>query len=77
MASDGDKGNQPLETQPSGFLAGLLNAFARSLVYFFAAFTVGIGVSAAVCLYYGLPIALSLVGGFIVLGIALVVMSGT
>jgi hypothetical protein len=40
-----------------------------------AAFVIGTGASSIVCLYYGIPIAFSLIGGFIVLGIAVALMS--
>ena len=40
-----------------------------------AAFCIGTGASALVCFYYGVPTAFSLIGGFIVLGIALALMA--
>ena len=77
MTSDDDKTDQPLKAQPRGFFAEIFNALAKSLVVFISAFAVGTGVSAAVCLYYGVPIVFSLLGGLIVLGIALALTSGS
>jgi len=77
MAGDDDKTNQPLVNQPRGFFAEILSALAKSFVVFISAFAVGTGVSAAVCLYYGVPIVFSLLGGLVVLGIALALTSGS
>jgi len=56
---------------PSVFFGGIAHGFMMLL----AAFLIATGASALVCWFYGLPLALSLIGGFIVLGIALVIMS--
>ncbi len=53
------------------FFASLFIGIARDLLKFVIAFAVGTGASAIVCWYYGLPLVLSLVGGFIVLALAL------
>jgi len=50
---------------------GLLHGFGMLL----AAFAIGTGASAIACVYYGAPLILSLVGGLVVLGIALWCMS--
>ena len=54
-----------------GFFTSLLVGILRDLVKFVIAFVVGTGVGAVVCWYYGLPLALSLVAGFLVLALAL------
>ncbi len=54
-----------------GFFASLLIGLVRDLFKFVIAFAVGTGASAIACWYYGLPLALSLIGGFIVLALAL------
>ena len=54
-----------------GFFASLLIGLVRDLFKFVIAFAVGTGASAIACWYYGLPLVLSLVGGFIVLALAL------
>ncbi|MGI9395325.1 MAG: hypothetical protein ACR2OY_11815 [Boseongicola sp.] len=76
MASDDDEIGQPPANQPRGFFAEIFNALAKSFVVFISAFAVGTGVSAAICLYYGVPLIFSLLGGLIVLGIALALTSG-
>lgn len=76
MASEDDKENQPLNARPRGIIGELLNTLTRSLIFCFSAFAVGTGVSAAVCLYYGVPLVFSLISGFLVLGIAFALMTG-
>ena len=58
-----------------GFFRTLLQGIVRDAIKFITAFVVGTGAGAIVCWYYGLPLALSLIGGFLVLGIALALMS--
>lgn len=58
-----------------GFLRTLLQGIVRDAIKFITAFVVGTGAGAIVCWYYGFPLALSLIGGFLVLGIALALMS--
>ncbi|MGR8919496.1 MAG: hypothetical protein ACU85V_07750 [Gammaproteobacteria bacterium] len=57
------------------FLATLVKGILRDLVKFGVAFCIGTGAAALACLYYELPLVLSLLGGFIVLGIALALVS--
>ncbi|MDJ0794490.1 MAG: hypothetical protein QNI98_09620 [Woeseiaceae bacterium] len=54
-----------------GFLKELGATLLGALVKFILAFAVGTGGGAIVCWYYGLPLALSIVGGILVLGLAL------
>lgn len=65
--------------QPNAFLRGvleflkeILGSLARDAARLLLAFGIGTGVSALACLYYGAPLILSLLGGFIVLGIAVI-----
>lgn len=51
--------------------ADALAHLVRALLYFLIAFVVGTGAAAMVCVYYGLPLILSMLGGFAVLGVAL------
>ena len=74
--------NNDRETKPGvaeggvrGFFATLLQSLVRDIVKFITAFVLGTGAGAIVCWYYGIPLAFSLIGGFIVLGFALAVMS--
>jgi hypothetical protein len=55
-----------------GFLASLLVGLVRDAVKLIIAFAIGTGVGAIVCLYYGIPLVFSLLGGILVLGLALV-----
>ena len=54
-----------------GFLATLLVGLVRDAVKFIVAFAVGTGAGAIACWYYGIPLFFSLLGGILVLGIAL------
>ncbi len=54
-----------------GFLKELGASIAGALVKFILAFAVGTGGGAIVCWYYGLPLVLSVIGGILVLGLAL------
>ncbi len=53
------------------FLVSFFASLARDAFQLVVAFAVGTGGGALVCLYYGFPLALSLLGGILVLGIAL------
>ena len=52
------------------FAASFVTSLLGSIFKLAAAFGIGTGAAAAVCLYYGLPLVLSLFGGLIVLGVA-------
>lgn len=71
MADDNQK---PRASSKSGFLQELASAIGKSLLRAAAilliAFAIGTGAAALACLYYGLPLWLSLIGGFVVLGIS-------
>ena len=54
-----------------GFLAGFLRDLVRDAVKFIIAFAVGTGAGAIVCWYYGIPLVFALLGGILVLGLAL------
>lgn len=64
-----------MKKRNNSFLAQIFGALAQGFMMLIAAFSIGTGASAVVCLYYGIPIAFSLIGGFIVLGIALALMA--
>ena len=59
------------EEKSRGFLASFFLGLVRDIVKFIIAFAVGTGAGAIVCWYYGLPLALSLIGGILVLALAL------
>lgn len=55
-----------------GFLASILIGLVRDFVKLIIAFAVGTGAGAVVCWYYGIPIGFSILGGILVLALALV-----
>lgn len=59
----------------NSFLSQLLGSIAHGFAMLLMAFSIGTGASAVVCWFYGLPLILSLIGGFIVLGVAIALMS--
>lgn len=63
------------EKPARGFFAQLLGDMLHGIFMLVAAFSIGTGASAVVCWYYGVPLVFSLIGGFIVLGLAVVIMS--
>lgn len=65
------------EEQSRGFLATLLIGLVRDAVKFIIAFAIGTGVGAIVCWYYSIPLVFSLLGGILVLGVALTLLSGS
>ncbi len=69
-----DKKNNDAELYPGGlrgFVTSLVSGIAAAFVKFLVAFLIGTGAGAVVCWYYGLPLALSLVGGILVLALTL------
>ena len=58
-----------------GFFATLLMSLVRDAVKLIIAFLVGTGGGAIVCWYYGVPLIFSVVGGILVLGLALALMT--
>jgi hypothetical protein len=61
--------------QIKDFLKDLLKIGLTAILRLSIAFGVGTAGTAVVCLYYNVPIAVSLLGGIVVLGIALALMS--
>ena len=57
------------------FLASFARAVARDLMQMVVAFSIGTGAASMVCWYYGLPLFLSLLGGILVLAVALALKS--
>ena len=60
-----DSGNE------RGFFASLFMSLLRDAVKFVIAFAVGTGAGAIVCWYYGIPLVFALLGGILVLALAL------
>ncbi len=65
-------GNRP---QQRGLIASFFLGLAEDAMKFVIAFAVGTGATAVACWYYDVPLVFSLVGGILVLGIALALMS--
>jgi len=57
------------------FLKHLLMDGIGTMVKLVIAFGVGTGAGAVVCWYYGIPLVFSVIGGILVLGIALALMA--
>ena len=60
-----------------GFLTSLLASLAHGALQLVLSFAVGTGAAAIVCWYYGIPLAFSIIGGILVLAIALALTSDT
>lgn len=58
-----------------GLLAELFRSLAQSVFRFFIAFILGTGAGAVVCWYYNIPLVFSVLGGILVLGIVLALLS--
>ena len=57
------------------FLKELLKIGLSAILKFVIAFSVGTGGGAMVCWYYSIPLGFSILGGILVIGIALALMS--
>lgn len=63
----------PDQERPQGVVASFFLSLVRDLFKYVIAFAVGTGAGAIVCWYYGLPMFLSLLGGILVLALALAI----
>lgn len=57
------------------FLKELLKIGINAIIKFLVAFSIGTGAAAVVCWYYSIPLGFSILGGIVVVGIALALMS--
>jgi hypothetical protein len=73
--SGGDQRKSEKGSDIRGFLTSFFTAVARDLFQLLIAFSIGTGAAAVICWYYGWPLFLSLIGGILVLGIALALKS--
>jgi hypothetical protein len=62
---------RPGDETGKGFFATLLLGLVRDAVKLIVAFAVGTGAGAIACWYYGIPMVFALLGGILVLGLAL------
>ena len=58
-----------------GFVVSFLASLARDAFKLIVSFAVGTGGGAIVCWYYSIPLGFSILGGILVLGLALALMS--
>jgi len=61
--------DKPSGSNKQGFLAILLQGLIRDMIGFWLTFLFGTGAAAVICLYYGVPLIFSLIGGAIVLAV--------
>ena len=71
MNDDGKEKVEIYQGGIRGFIADLFASLVRDAVKFVIAFAVGTGAGAIVCWYYGIPLIFALLGGILVLGLAL------
>jgi phosphate/sulfate permease len=57
------------------FIKDIIKIVFDVMLKFVAAFVVGTGATAIVCWYYSVPLGFSIVGGIVVLGLALALIS--
>ena len=63
--------------QDRGFFRTILQGIIQDAIKFVIAFAIGTGAGAIVCWYYDLPLLLAFVGGVLVLGVALALLSNS
>lgn len=63
--------------QPKGFFREIFDDLMKFATRLIVAFLLGTAVGAVVCLIYGIPIGFSIIGGLIVVGIAVALMSAS
>ena len=64
-----DRPDPPEEAGQQGFLATLLQGLIRDTIGLWIAVLIGTGVGAVLCLSFGAPLGLSLLGGVLVLAV--------
>lgn len=60
---------KPEKPKPQGFLAALLQGIIRDFLGMWIPVGIGIVLGAVICVIYGLPLGLSLLGGVLVLAV--------
>lgn len=63
--------------QPKGFFREIFDDLVKFAARLIVAFVVGTAIGAVVCLIYGIPIGFALIGGLIVVGVAVALMSAS
>lgn len=75
VQDDPDSKTEFQEGGVRGFVSSLVAGLVRDAVQLIVAFAIGTGGGAIVCWYYGIPLIFSLLGGILVLGLALALLS--
>lgn len=75
MNNDDRSNSKKDGVESRGFLASILVGLVRDAIKMIVAFAVGTGAGAVVCWYYGIPLGFSILGGVLVLGLAIAVTS--
>ena len=75
MADKDNGASYPPSLTLRAFFIGLAHRVVQDLFRLTAAAGIGTAIGAGVCLYYGLPLLLSLLGGLVVLGVAALMLS--
>ena len=65
------------EDRMRDFLVEIMKIGFNAIIKFVIAFAIGTGAGAIVCWYYSIPLVFSILGGILVLGVALALMSDT
>lgn len=73
MADPGPDTNSGIGAQFARMIGSILGDIARQFFWLASAFAVGTAGSAIACWIYGFPLGLSLLGGLVVLGIAVAI----
>ena len=77
MPDENESTHPKSSTSGRGFIASFLASLAHGLFTMLSAFAIGTGGAAIVCWYYELPMFLSLLGGILVLGLAVALTTDT
>lgn len=64
-----DRSNKSDAIKKQGFLTTLLQGLIRDTIGMWITVLIGIGAGAVICLYFGVPMIFSLVGGVLVLAV--------
>ena len=75
VQDDPDTKNENHEGGLRGVLSSIFLGLVQDAVKFVFAFALGTGAGAIFCWYYGIPLIFSLLGGILVLGLALALSS--
>ena len=64
-----DRPDKPSGSNSQGFLTSLIQGAIRDTIGMWISVLIGTAVAAVICLYYGIPLIFSLVGGLLVMAV--------